>query len=156
MPYTTPIPVGREDLVAGEHEEVGVERLHVDAHVRDRLRAVHQRPGAHRMRGLDDLVHRHDGAERVRNLRDRDQLGAVVEQLSVFIQQDLAAVVHRDHAELRALLGGELLPRHDVGVVLEVREDDLVARAEVGATPALRHEVDRLGRAAHEDDLLVG
>ncbi len=29
-----------EHLVAGEHEEVAVERLHVDRHVRDRLRAV--------------------------------------------------------------------------------------------------------------------
>ncbi len=31
----------------------------------------------------------------------------------------------------------------------------LVARAQVGAPPRLRHEVDRLGGAAREDDLLV-
>ena len=31
-----------EHLVAGEDEEVAVERLHVDRHVRDRLRAVDQ------------------------------------------------------------------------------------------------------------------
>jgi hypothetical protein len=47
----------------------------------------------------------------------------------------------------------ELLPRDDVGVVLEPRDDDLVARADVAAPPALRDQVDRLGRAAHEDDL---
>ena len=57
-------------------------------------------------------------------------------------------------AQLRALLGGELLPGHDVGVVLQVRDDDLVARADVRAAPALRDQVDGLGRAAHEDDLV--
>jgi hypothetical protein len=34
-------------------------------------------------------------AQRVRYLRDRDQLGARVEQLAVFVEQDLAAVVDR-------------------------------------------------------------
>ena len=37
-----------EHLVAGEDEEVAVERLHIDAHVRDRLRAVHQHARADR------------------------------------------------------------------------------------------------------------
>ena len=62
-------------------------------------------------------------------------------------------VVDRRDAEARALLGAELLPRDDVGVVLEPRDDDLVAGADVAAAPALRDEVDSLGRAAHEDDV---
>ena len=51
-----------------------------------------------------------------------------------------------------ALLGGELLPGHDVGVVLEMRDDDLVALVDVAAAPRLGDEVDALRRAAHEDD----
>jgi hypothetical protein len=74
-------------------------------------------------------------------------------QLAVFVEQHLARIVHRNHAQLRALGGGELLPRHDVGVVLEVRDDDLVALAHVLPAPALGHEVDGLGGAAHEDHL---
>ena len=38
--------------------------------------------------------------------------------------------------------------------MLEGGGDDLVARAQVRAAPALRHEVDRLGRAADEDHLV--
>ena len=64
-----------------------------------------------------------------------------------------AAIVDRRDAQPRARLGAQLLPRHDVRVVLEVGEDDLVARADVAPAPALRDEVDALGRAAHEDDL---
>jgi hypothetical protein len=44
-----------EDLVAGEDEEVAVERLHVDAHVGDGLRAVDEDAGAVAVGHLDHL-----------------------------------------------------------------------------------------------------
>ena len=47
-----------EHLVAGEGVEIGVQRLHVDLHVRRGLRAVDQRQGAGAVRHLDDLAHR--------------------------------------------------------------------------------------------------
>ena len=46
----------REHLVAGEDEEVAVERLHVDRHVRDRLRAVDDGDGAVAMGDRDHLL----------------------------------------------------------------------------------------------------
>ena len=48
----------------------------------------------------------------------------------------VAAVVDRRDAQLGALLGAELLPRHDVGVVLELGDDDLVALAARCAGPS--------------------
>ena len=48
----------REDLVAGEDVEVAVERLHVDRHVRDGLRAVDEHARAVAMRHLDHLAAR--------------------------------------------------------------------------------------------------
>ena len=54
-------------------------------------------------------------------------------------------------AKLRARRDRELLPRDEVGVVLEPRDHDLVAGAHVRPTPRGRDEVDRLGRAARED-----
>ena len=44
------------------------------------------------------------------------------------------------------------LPRHDVGMMLELADQDLVAGLEKSRAPALRDEVDRLGGAAHKDD----
>ena len=45
-----------EDLVAGEDEEVAAERLHVDRHVRDGLRAVEEHARAMAMRHGNDLA----------------------------------------------------------------------------------------------------
>ena len=47
-------------------------------------------------------------------------------------------------AELRAARERELLPRDEVRVMLERRDDDLVARAHVRATPCRRDEIERL------------
>jgi hypothetical protein len=55
--------------------------------------------------------------------------------------------------ELRACLLAQHLPGHDVGVMLEMRNEHLVARLEQGTTITLRDQIDGLGRAAHEHDL---
>src|SRR6185312_14979142 len=44
------------------------------------------------------------------------------------------------------------LPGHDVGVMLQLSDEHLVAGFEESAAPAIDDEIDRLGRAAHEDD----
>ena len=55
--------------------------------------------------------------------RDREEPGAV-EQLVEVREVEPEVVGHRDPAQLDAALGGEHVPRHDVGVVLHVREHD--------------------------------
>ena len=88
--------------------------------------------------------------------REGDEPGAGSEQLLVLVEPNLPVVVDRDDLEHRARLRAELLPGHDVGVMLEPGDDDLVVLADVLAAPALRDEVDRLGCAADEDDLVRG
>ena len=51
---------------------------------------------------------------------------------------------------------GDQLPRHDVGVVFEPGEQDLVAALQARTRVGLRHEVDGFGGAAREDDLARG
>ena len=145
----------REHLVAGEDVEIGVERLHVDRHMRHGLGAVDQHARAVAMRHLDHLARRSDRAERIGDLGERDDARPRIEQLLVFVEQHVAAVVDRRDAELGALLGAQHLPRHDVGVVLEMGDDHLVALLHVAPAPGLGHEVDRLGRAAHPHDGVV-
>ena len=48
-----------------------------------------------------------------------------------------------------------LLPGHDVGVMVQFGDDHLVAGCQVLSAVGLRHEVDTLGGATHEDDLLA-
>ena len=59
-------------------------------------------------------------------------------------------------AQACPFFGTELLPGHDVGVVLEPGDDDLVVFLNIAASPALGDQVDAFGRAAHEDDFARG
>ena len=136
-----------------EGDEVGVPVLHVGRDVRDVLARVDEHERAVRVRGVGERADVVDRAEHVRHRADREQLGAVEQRVEV---REVEAEVggERDPAQLDAAFGGEHLPRHDVGVVLHVREHDRVAGLQVGARPRVRDEVDRLGRVAREDDLL--
>lgn len=54
-----------------------------------------------------------------------------IQKLLVLIENHLAGIVHGCHAQSRALPGAEHLPRHNVGVMLQPRDDDLVALVDV-------------------------
>ena len=48
------------------------------------------------------------------------------------------------------------MPRYDVCVVIQLADDDVVAWCQKLSAVGLRHEVDALGGATHEDNLLAG
>ena len=102
---------GGKTLWPGEDEEVAIERLHVLAHVGDRLRAVDQHARAVAMSHLHHLARRGDGAQRVGHLGKRHDPRARTEQLFVLLQNHLAAIVHRRDAQARALLRGTVAAR---------------------------------------------
>jgi len=84
------------------------------------------------MRAPHDLPHRIDRTERIRHMRDRHHARPIGQQRFECVELQVAAAVDRDDPEARAGgLAGDL-PRHDVGVVLHLRHDDLVARAKMG------------------------
>ena len=145
---------GRENLVAGEDEEVGAHLLHVDRNVGDGLGAVDDHPGAVALGHLRHFVDRQDRAQAVRGLRERDDLRARPEQLLILLEHDFAAVVHGNDAQHGAFLLGDHLPGHDLGVVLEHREHDFVARLQELPAVGVGDEIDAFGRAADEDDFL--
>ena len=87
------MPVGAEDLVAGKDEEIAIDRLHVDRHMRDRLRAVDEHAGAMTMRDRRHLLDRHDRSERVGDLRDRHDARTRPEQSLIFFENHLAGII---------------------------------------------------------------
>ena len=105
-----------EHLVAGEGVEVGIERLHVDGHVRRGLRAVDEHDRAGRVRLPHDLGDRVDRPERVRHVDHRDDAScASVSRRSNSSRPQLAAVVDRHDPQRRAGLLAHQLP----GTMLE-------------------------------------
>src|SRR5262249_2609389 len=56
--------------------------------------------------------------------------------------------------QLRSGTFGQQLPRDDVAVMFHLREQNLVPALDILGAPRLRDEIDALGRAAGEDDLV--
>jgi len=84
---------------------------------------------------------------------DRDQLRSALEQRREGLHIQPALVVDRHPVDLGPGPLGQLLPRHQVRVVLHLGQQQAVAGADVGVAPGPRHEVDRLRRVADEDHL---
>src|SRR5256885_4939898 len=102
---------------------------------------------------LDEGLQRQHRAEGVGHVRHRHQARARAEEFQELLQLQLAAAVDRRHLEGAAGLLAQHLPGDDVGVMLERADEDLVAGPQARAAPGLRDEVDRLGGAAHKNDL---
>ena len=143
---------GAVHLVRREGVEVAVERFEVHALVRHGLGAVDEHHGAARVREAGDLAHRQHRAERIRHMRAGDDARAFVHVRGDSGHVDDAAPVHGHGLDDGAGLPGHQLPRHDVGVMFEPGEQDLVAALQARARIGLRHEVDGFGGAAREDD----
>ena len=137
--------------MAGESVEVATEPGDVDLEVRGRLAAVDE---DERARGLGETGHLGGGVDRaegVGDVREGDELGARGQQALEGDKVDFAARRDGRHDDLGAGAFGDHLPRHDVRMMLEVREQDLVAGFQVRPAPAFGDEVDALGGAADED-----
>ncbi len=128
-----------EQLVAREGVEVAAQRLHVDREVRHGLGAVEEHRHLLPVRHLDDPVDGVDGAKSIRDVPQGDQLRARPDQAFQLVDAQRAVVIHRRHAQDRALLLAEHLPGHDVGVVLHHRDDDLVSGAHASPAVGLRY-----------------
>ena len=141
-------------LVAGEDVEIGIEVLDVDGQMHRRLAAIDQHRDAPGMGDADDLLHRHDGAERIRHLGDGDDPGARAQKLLEFLDEEIAVIVDRRPFDHGAPAFAMEMPGHDIGMMLEDREHDLIALADHHPAEGLRHQIDRLGGIAGEDDLV--
>ncbi|MBV6464816.1 MAG: hypothetical protein PGMFKBFP_00081 [Anaerolineales bacterium] len=140
-------------LVRGEGDEVRAEGLGVDREMRGGLGRVHEGRRADFAREADDLgrgVHR---PEDIGHLGERDQLRVTREKRAVRVQVEQAVRRHGDEVQLDAAFRRQHVPRHEVGVVLHLGQDDQVSGFEIRPRPGIRHEVDGLGRVARVDDL---
>jgi hypothetical protein len=89
-------------------------------------------------------------------MRYANEENLVIDKFKQGVELDLALVVYRCHHEVGAGLFTNQLPGDDVGVVLQVCDEDLVARMQARAAKALGDQIDRFGSAAGQNDLSAG
>src|SRR3546814_9509748 len=96
-----------------------------------------------------------DVSQRFGNMHHLVQLRARSEKGAILIHSVLAAVGNRYHAQLRAGLLAQHLPRHDIGMMFHTGDKDFVAFFQRRPPPAIGHQIDGLGSAARKDDFLA-
>ena len=143
--------------MAGEDVEIAAERLHIDRHARQSLAAIDEHLGALRMRQLDDARDRQKRPGHIRDMRHRDEPRARAQQCLKSREVELAGRIGRRDDEPGAQALAQHLPWHDVRVMLDIADHDLVTGLETGRPPAVGDQIDRLGGAAQKHDFaLVG
>ena len=145
--------VRAEELVGRADHEVGAHRGEVGGGVRGVVDAVDVEQRAHLVRAGGDRGDGRPGAEQVGGRGHRDEPGALgdrVERRQVELG-GLRVEPQPPHGDPGAL--GRLDPRPHVGVVVELAEDDLVARRP-GARQRAGEVVRQRRRAAAVDDAL--
>ena len=110
---------GCVNFVAGEHKEIGADRLDISWQVGDRLRGIDEYDRTNGFRGLGHFGDRVDRAKGVGNRGESEDFDWPFDCLMEGIEVERAVVVAGDDFEFCAGALAEHLPWHDVGVVLE-------------------------------------
>src|SRR6266508_322090 len=88
-------------------------------------------------------------------MAERDNLGPSRDHRPQTIEIDPAFARQLANPERRAPLDGELLPRDEVGVMLESCDYDLIPTLHVFSSPRGRDEIDGLSRPTGEDQTVA-
>ena len=134
-----------EELVRRAEEDVDVPGCDVGGHVRRGVDGVGPRESPCAVRQLDDPPHVCEGSHRVGRDREGDDAGTVGELPFEVGEIDVAVVGDVGEADDEAEVVCQLQPGCDVAVVVEARDDDLVARL----PPARRGAGERKRQRGH-------
>ena len=132
-----------EELVRRAQQDVAAEVRDLDVAVRRVVNRVDPGEGADRVRDLDDLRRRSDRPDGVRRQREGHDLGPLGDERAQVLEVDPALRVEVGELHDDALVVGDLEPRRDVGVVVELRRDHLVACSPVARGGPGEREVER-------------
>ena len=138
-----------------EDEEVSIEFLNVNLGVGYGLCSVDEHGNAVGVGYADDGAHIIDSAEGVVDMTNRHKLGLGRDETLKFREYQVAVLINGYGTQLRSLCLGYLLPRHDVGMMVEGGNYDVIALGEKLSAKGLCHEVDALGGATHEYYVLL-
>src|SRR5580693_653567 len=142
-----------EELVSRAHQKVAVERTNIDGtmwRVVDRIDVSHRAALMSKPYDLRDIV---DRAHRIRSVADRDQFRAVVNLARQIVHVESAILfANLSHANGHATLF-KRAPWRNVGIVIKVREHDLVLRTKLAPNRAADGESQR-SHVRTENDLI--
>ncbi len=149
--------MGAEELVRRAEQHVGAQRLAVEPPVRGDVHRVGPRQGADLVRRRGDAGRVGNVAESVRGQRVCDHPGPLADQRlqRLDVERAVGRVDRRDPDDEAPVLR-RAEPRADVGVVVELGDDDLVAGLERAPERVGEQEVERRHVGAEGDLARLG
>ena len=149
--------IGAVELMAREGVEVAIQLPHIDLAMDKALAAVHHNNSTHAVGPFDDGLQVGHRTEGVARLGDGHNLGPRIDGPLQTLKDECALVVEGDNPQAGTLALAHHLPRHNVGVVLHLCDDHIVALVEETLRVAIGHRVERRRGTRREDNLpLVG
>ena len=144
------------DLMSAECKEIAIQILHVYRKVRGTLGTVYQHGDSVVMSRTNHLFHGIYCTEHIAHVGDAHQTGALVKQLFVFVQTELAFVGNGNHAQTDAFASLNQLPAHNVGVMFHLAYDHFIAFLQNGIAKGRSHQINTFCGAAGKDYLSSG
>jgi len=141
-----------EHFVSRKYKKIAVQRLYIELHVLDRLGGVNQCGDAFSFRCLDYRFDGIYGANRVGNMDNRGELSPRPHHANVGINIQVAIVEDRGHFQHGSLPLPEKLPRNDIGVVLHMGDENLVAGLDLRFHKRVGDKVDGFGGSPSKND----
>ena len=141
--------------MAGKAVEIAIQILHIHRTMGHRLRAVHHDGNTVRVRHAHNFPNGVDRSQRVGHMRDGYDFRFVRNQFFQLFQTQFPIILKGQHLEHGATVFAQELPRHDVGVMLHLGNDDFIAGLDECSSKRRSHQVDGLRGPAREDDLVV-
>ena len=143
---------GATKLVAGSHQPIAIQLLHINRQMGKALARIHQHAGAN---GVGERHHLCDGIEAAQGVADmhqRHQASTPVELSAQIIEIQLTGSGEAHMAQHGSRPRRHHLPGHQVAVVLHHRGEDLVSGLELIERPRHRYQIDGFSGIAGEHD----
>ena len=140
--------------MSAKGEKVAIHRLNIHLEMRCTLGSIHQYGDIVGVSYLDNLLNRINCSKYVAHMGHADDLGLLRDQPFQLIEAEQTIIGNRDMLHHNATLHGLKLPTDDVGMVLHLSDNDLIASLHLTLAERTSHKVNGLGSASCKNDLL--
>ena len=137
-----------------ENKELAIYVLHIHPEMGSALGTIDKDGHIVLMGNAREFLDGINRAKHIAHMHYAHQLGALIKQILVFVNIEITTLVHRNDTNGNTTLGGLQLPGHDIGMVLHHGDNHLVALVHKLLAERGCNEIETLGSATCEDNLI--
>ena len=141
--------------MAGEGIEIAIQRHGIHSTMHYALTTIHHNVRTHGVSLLNNGAQIGSSAQRIRCLRDGHHAGTLVQKRIQLLGHQATPIVKGQNTNLSTTSLGHSLPRHDIGVVLHLADNNVIALVQEPFAPGIGYGIDRSGSTRSKDNLLA-